>query len=246
MAKIIVADDEIAIRQGLKNLVESYDLGLSCVGTARNGLEALELIREKRPDLALVDINMPHMNGLELIEQARELMPEGRIIIISGYDKFDFVRKALRLGVFDYLLKPINHGSLYVTLKEALNSMQEAKEAPKEQEPEEPEGIDAVMQEIGKRYSDPELRLSVLAEEFYMSPAVLSREIKNHTGKTFSNYLTELRMQKAIELMEQSKTIMIYTLAEQVGCSSQHYFCKLFKEYTGHTPSEYIRIRKKL
>ncbi len=246
MADIIVADDEIAIRQGLKKLVESYDLGLSCVGVASNGIEALELIRAKRPDIALVDINMPLMNGLELIEQAKELIPEGKIIIISGYDKFDFVRQALRLGVYDYLLKPINHGSLYITLKEVLNSMKESPEIQKEQVQEELEIIDAVILEIANRYSDKELRLSTLAEEFYVSPAVLSREIKNHTGQTFSNYLTELRMKKAIELMEQSKTIMIYSLAEQVGISSQHYFCKLFKEYTGHTPSEYIRIRKKL
>lgn len=244
MADLIIADDEMTIRQGLKKLISEFNLDINCAGLAADGQEALMLAEKIRPQLMLVDINMPRMNGLELIEKVHAVIPEGKIIIVSGYDKFDFVRQALRLGVFDYLLKPINHGALYVTLQDALNALERQQDYPHQLEEE--DVIQAVIQEISRRYADKDLRLATLAEEFYVSPTVLSRGIKDYTGQTFSNYLTDLRMQKAIELIDSSKSIMIYTLADQVGCSSQHYFCKLFKDYTGFTPSEYIRFRKKL
>ncbi|MGN0307882.1 MAG: response regulator [Lachnospiraceae bacterium] len=243
MADLLIADDEIAIRQGLKKIISDFDLNLNCVGLAADGVQALEMVKMYRPQILLVDINMPRMDGLEMIDKARSLIPESKIIVVSGYDKFDYVRQALRLGVFDYILKPINHGSLYVVLSEAMKEL-EGRLKPREELAEE-DVVSAVLQEIGRRYSDKELRLSTLADEFYVSTAALSRGIKERTGQNFSVYLTELRMQKAVDMINSSRGIMIYTLAEKVGCSSQHYFCKLFKEYMGCTPSEYIRVREK-
>lgn len=124
MVNLIIADDEIAIRQGLEKLVTGFDLGVNCVGTAADGEQALGLVEQLRPQLLLVDINMPKLNGLDMIAQAKRLIPNGKIIVIWGYDNFDFVRQALRLGVFDYLLKPINHGALYVTLSDAIEAIE--------------------------------------------------------------------------------------------------------------------------
>ena len=109
MFRAIIADDEEIIRNGLKNLIESYELDLTVIGSARDGEEALQLITEYQPEIILMDINMPFMNGLEVIEKAIELDRNAKIIIISGYGQFGYAQKALELGVFTYLLKPIDY-----------------------------------------------------------------------------------------------------------------------------------------
>lgn len=119
MWKIVIADDEPKIRQGLKELVESFGLPLKVCGEAKNGLEALRLIKEERPDIALVDICMPKLNGLQLLERIREIHPECRTIIVSGYNEFTYAKEAMTLGVRNYILKPIEEEELY----EAVNSL---------------------------------------------------------------------------------------------------------------------------
>lgn len=119
MWKIVIADDEPKIRQGLKELVESFGLPLKVCGEAKNGLEALRLIQEERPDIALVDICMPKLNGLQLLERIRESHPECRTIIVSGYNEFTYAKEAMTLGVRSYILKPIEEEELY----EAIHSL---------------------------------------------------------------------------------------------------------------------------
>lgn len=119
MWKIVIADDEPKIRQGLKELVESFGLPLKVCGEAKNGLEALRLIKEERPDIALVDICMPKLNGLQLLERIREIHPECRTIIVSGYNEFTYAKEAMTLGVRNYILKPIEEEELY----EAINNL---------------------------------------------------------------------------------------------------------------------------
>ena len=107
MWKIVIADDEPKIRQGLRELVESFALPLRVCGEAKNGLEALRIVGEEQPDIALVDICMPKLNGLQLLEQLRSVHPECRTIIVSGYNEFSYAKEAMALGVRSYILKPI-------------------------------------------------------------------------------------------------------------------------------------------
>ena len=113
MWKIVIADDEPKIRQGLRELVESFDLPLKVCGEAKNGLEALRIAGEEQPDIALVDICMPKLNGLQLLEQIRSVRPECRTIIVSGYNEFSYAKEAMALGVRSYILKPIEEQELY-------------------------------------------------------------------------------------------------------------------------------------
>ena len=113
MWKIVIADDEPKIRQGLRELVESFDLPLKVCGEAKNGLEALRIAGEEQPDIALVDICMPKLNGLQLLEQIRSVRPKCRTIIVSGYNEFSYAKEAMALGVRSYILKPIEEQELY-------------------------------------------------------------------------------------------------------------------------------------
>lgn len=242
--KLIIADDELTIRNGLARLIPTFGLPIELAGTAADGREALYLIERVRPELMLLDINMPHIGGLELLERVFSEVPESKAIIISGYDQFEYARRALQLGVFDYLLKPVNKEVLKNTLLSAVRSLdQRQKElsvlSDQSVPAESGDLIERALRHLHSRLNDPELSLSALAESMHVSSAYLSRGIKQRTGETFSGCVTRLRMEQAKELLASSESVPIFDVAERVGYTSQHYFCRIFKEYTGKTPSEW-------
>lgn len=109
---LLIADDEASIREGLRQTIDWHSLGVTVVGSACDGVEALRLIRELKPDLAITDIRMPNRDGLALIELCRAEGPDVKFIIISGYDDFRYAQTAIRHGVDAYLLKPIRQEEL--------------------------------------------------------------------------------------------------------------------------------------
>lgn len=108
MYKVMLADDEKLILDGLKNIIDWNEMGLEIVQTARNGEEALALFAENPVDIVVTDINMPKVNGLELLRKLREINEDVRFVILSGYDEFEYAKKAIQIGVEGYLLKPID------------------------------------------------------------------------------------------------------------------------------------------
>jgi two-component system response regulator YesN len=124
MWKLMIADDEPRIRNGLRKSLPWEDMGVEVVAEAENGQEALEVAKDVRPDIIFVDINMPFMNGLDLIARLQEVMPQCIIIIISGHDEFAFAQRAVRLNVFDYLLKPVQKSELEAIVTKALHILQ--------------------------------------------------------------------------------------------------------------------------
>ncbi|TFE26905.1 response regulator transcription factor [Cohnella luojiensis] len=107
MLKVITVDDEKAVKQGLRKIIELHCPGFEVVGEAEDGLEALELVRLHNPHVVITDITMPVMNGIELIARIREWSAATELIVMSGYDDFKYAQEALRYGVKDYLLKPM-------------------------------------------------------------------------------------------------------------------------------------------
>lgn len=117
MIKVIIADDEARVCNLIRMLIDWEQLGMELVGMAGNGLEALELVKTRQPDILITDIRMPGCHGLELIERAKAVLPQLEIVIISGYAHFEYAQTAIRFGVGDYLLKPINQQELMDTLR---------------------------------------------------------------------------------------------------------------------------------
>lgn len=117
MLKVIIADDEAHICKLVQALVDWDRLGLEVIGIASNGLEAIELVENCKPDILITDIRMPGCNGLELIQAVKSKQENLEIIIISGYAHFEYAQSAIKFGVGDYLLKPIKQAELIATLE---------------------------------------------------------------------------------------------------------------------------------
>ncbi|MGH0053212.1 MAG: response regulator transcription factor [Sphaerochaetaceae bacterium] len=125
--RVLLADDEQIIRRGLRTMLAT-DSSLVVVGEAEDGELALNLCKETHPDIAFVDINMPFIDGLSCIAQLRQVCPATIVIVISGYDDFEYARKAIELGVFSYLLKPVQEASFFATLADAKEALRKARE----------------------------------------------------------------------------------------------------------------------
>jgi two-component system response regulator YesN len=116
---VLIADDEPKIRRGLTQLLDAYTDEFSVVAEAEDGEKALELVGRHQPDLLLVDIRMPFVDGLEFMGRLARLPGERRVIVVSGHDEFDYARQALSLDAFEYLLKPVEEDILIETLRRA-------------------------------------------------------------------------------------------------------------------------------
>lgn len=118
MLKVFLVEDETIIREGLRDIIPWQQYGYTLVGDAGDGEQALPMIREMEPDVLITDIKMPFMDGLALSNFVSRELPNTKIIIISGYDDFEYARQAIRIGVEQYLLKPITKAMLIKTLSE--------------------------------------------------------------------------------------------------------------------------------
>jgi two-component system, response regulator YesN len=114
--KVVVVEDELLILDDIIEKIEKTDSAFKVVGSAYNGKSGLSLIKSEQPDILFTDIRMPMMDGLELIRQVKDEFPEMHIVILSGYDEFDYAKQAIRLGVKDYLIKPLLMEDLTETL----------------------------------------------------------------------------------------------------------------------------------
>jgi two-component system response regulator YesN len=108
MYKMIIVDDEDEVREGVERLTNWERCGFELVGDFSNGRDALEAVERLRPDVVITDINMPYMDGMELAAQLNALYRELKVVILTGYEDFDYAKQAIKLKVKDYLLKPIN------------------------------------------------------------------------------------------------------------------------------------------
>lgn len=116
MIKIFLVEDEMIIRRGIKNSIEWEKEGYQFVGEASDGELALPMIIREKPDIVMTDIKMPFMDGLELSRLIKKELPETKILILSGYDEFEYAKEAIRIGITDYLLKPISSTRLLEVL----------------------------------------------------------------------------------------------------------------------------------
>jgi len=125
MMKVVITDDEIQIRKGLKMKVDWEEEGFHIVGEASNGKETLELLNRMDVDIVITDVRMPIMDGIEFVKQCNQYFPHVKVIVLSGYSDFEYVRSSLVEGVKDYLLKPVAPDEIVDALKRIRSEVEE-------------------------------------------------------------------------------------------------------------------------
>lgn len=133
MYKAIIVDDEKMIRNGIKAVLPWQSLDIEEVYTAASGREALELIGEHKPQIMITDISMTEMTGLQLIEKIKEIQPDMRILVLTGYDSFQYAQKCLRLHVDDFFLKPIDEEILAAAVSNQVRKLDQERQMEQEQ-----------------------------------------------------------------------------------------------------------------
>ena len=144
MYKVFIVDDEVIVREGIRSKIDWDNTEFELAGEAADGEIALSMIQDIKPDILITDIKMPFMDGLELARMVKKIQPWIRIIILSGHDEFEYAKKAISIGIDDYLLKPFTAEDVLASMRKAtmqidkerkqLSAMTEMKEALKTKE----------------------------------------------------------------------------------------------------------------
>ena len=126
--KVFIVEDESIVREGIRDMIPWEQYGFVFSGEASDGEVALPMVRRIRPDVLITDIKMPFMDGLSLSRLVNRELPDTRIIILSGYDDFEYAQQAIELHVDQYLLKPISRASMIKALEQTRSRIQEERE----------------------------------------------------------------------------------------------------------------------
>ncbi|MGN1317218.1 MAG: helix-turn-helix domain-containing protein [Acutalibacteraceae bacterium] len=237
---VLLVDDEIMIREGFKRLFDWEAHDCEVVGEAADGMEALAQIDNLRPNIVIMDINIPIMNGLKVIQLSRIKHPDIAFVIVSGYDDFSYCREALRLQITDYILKPVNYEEFGTCIDNLKISLFEKKvSAETESEKQEERAITGITRYLQEHLAE-DMSLALLSEEFHLNAQYISQLFKNEIGVNFLAYLTNIRMEKAKKLLL-STSLSVAEVAEQSGYGDYRVFTKVFKKNEGATPSQYRR-----
>ena len=249
MYKVVVVEDEEIARKGIIFTINWDALNCMIAGEAANGEEGAELVKRLSPDLVVTDVKMPRMDGVEMITKLRAEGCQARFIILTAYSDFKYAQSAVKLGVSDYLLKPLKDGDLEQAVTRIIDQLEEGDRLRQKEEEETPifrfnadrkaknKYVEQAIKQIREHYKE-DINISTVAEQLQISEGYLSRVFKKETDYTFTTYLTWYRMKKAMTLLKDCR-VKVYEVAEQVGYSDTAYFSAQFKKVTGISPSEY-------
>ena len=259
MYSVLIVEDEPMMRQYLLNNLSLIHPEFQVVNVARNGKEAVSVLEKTAFDLIITDIQMPGMDGLSFVKQLRDAGSSIPVIILTGYDEFEYARAGLRLGVAEYLLKPLNDSELCRVL-EAIKGKIETKRnsvyLPDSWTDESirdflsrcfsgtnPNSEQANLSEraaayISSHFTEPITQADV-ADALGITPAYLSSIFHEEKGESYTKFLTRLRMIQSAMLLKSNPDLTISAIAEQCGYLSDKHFISVFKKFFGTTPNEY-------
>ena len=250
--RIFLADDDRLIRMGLQKILTREKEEYEIVGMAANGKEAIEGIERSNPDLLITDVKMPIMDGIQLIKELKKRGLGPKIIALSGYGEYQFVRNTLKNGAADYLLKPVDRQELLDLVAAIQKDIQSEKiEDMSPKHPEVFEGrlefnsdyrVIALCKQYVEEHFAEKIVLSSVAQSVNLSESYFSTYFKNKTGETFFGYLSRIRIEKAKEILTEHPEKKIYEVGAEVGYEEMITFNRNFKKVVGLSPREYCRL----
>lgn len=230
---LLIADDENLELKVLEKTVKKHFVDELEIFASSNGRKASQICDEVKPDIALLDIEMPGMNGIELAKYIKEKYAECIIIFITAYDRFDYAIEAMHIKAFDYLLKPWKEERLCELINTAIENVRSMQKT---------DSIVHSQKDVIKDYIDRNYKKDISAKDVAgilgYSDVYFSKVFKQLFDDNFINYLTKIRIDRAKVLLK-DVSFNIKEVGKSVGYADSNYFTKVFKRSIGISPSEY-------
>lgn len=224
--RLLVVDDERPARFVMRSLLEELGFPPDAIEELPGGRELVEALSERKADCAFVDVRMPGIDGLAAIEAAAPSSPATRWVITSSYAEFDYARQAIRLGVTEYLLKPVKPEELAACLDRL--SLRPGS-------PEDDAVLGPVIDYLKRNYN-ADVSVADAAAIGNLSPNYLSTLFHNRMGVTIRDYISRLRIEEAGRLL--GGGVSVSEAAKAVGYTDIRHFTRKFKDLTGSLPSQ--------
>ncbi len=242
--KLLVVDDEDNIRNGISNYIRLHSDRVDKIYTACNGQEAIDIIVRSRPEVMLLDVQMPGKDGLEVMKEAKTLDILPITIILSGYDEFKYAQAALKYGAKEYMLKPCRSTEILKMVNEAIGDIlgEESKEG-EGNEVTENYLVNRAVEYINEHYNE-NLTLAGVANKVEISASYLSSLFSGNMNCCFVDYLNGIRIEHACFYLRQNR-MKIYEIAFKVGFHDEKYFSKVFKKVKGVSPAQFKKEDRK-
>lgn len=273
MYRMLIVDDEKWAREGLCAFLDWQLLGIEVVGCARNGTEGLRMAKDVRPQIIVTDILMPVKDGIEMSREIRQLLPNAKIILLSGHDDFAYAKEAFSFHAFDYLLKPVEKPAFEAAMRRVVADLRKEERWHQEQKilnemsitPSDNTSSDNTPSDIPEDLGEPgmdngepviETIRGLIAQHYaehfdlgevsrlvHLTPYYIGELFKEQERVGFTQYLTDFRLNKARQLLS-TTSHQVAHIARSVGIPNRSYFCKLFKDKFGISPGDYRNVLK--
>ncbi len=252
MYNVLLVDDDQAFRYILKRF-DWQGQGFCVAAEASDGREALEKLAALTIDLAIVDIRMPGMDGMEFLQELQQRQSKVSVILLSTYREFEYAQRGIRYGVLDYMMKPVRPQELKAALVRAAGYLQAQQGSPgadtlsrraQESLPEyfvgnaSPSRLVQAICEFVVDHVEAGTTLDDVATALHLSRDYAGRVFRKKTGLAFVEYVTQVKMERAKQLLA-SGQYKNYEVSDRLGYKTPDYFTSLFKKYVGVTPLEY-------
>jgi len=262
LIKIVLLSNKKMYRQIIKSLITFRKMDINLIGETSDGEYGLRMCLKSKPDIILADMGISGQQGLTLLERIREHLPLAKIIIISSNSDFQYVQNAIKCGVFEYLLDPIQENDLIRAFERAVNETQKLM-----QQREMVKRLKSGVKKLQNGYTglnhgryalrsksenaviqkallyiqeniNEDLSLENVSSKVFLNSVYFCKLFKREMGEGFNEYVSKLRMKKAESLL-MIPEIKINEISNMLGFNSGSYFIKVFRKHFGLTPSEY-------
>ncbi len=243
MLKLLIVDDEYYTCEGLKKAIDWAQYGIEVADTCGSAEEALNIVASQKTDIILTDIKMRDMDGLEMIEILRRDGFDGQIVVMSGYQYFEYAKRAIDSGVRKYLVKPLDFDELAGIMKQISDELSAAQPKYNIKQGKATEIIVDIMQYIDEHFSE-EIQLSAFAAKHFRDVTYISKLFKEYTGMNYTDYLADKRIEKAKKLLTETG-MAVEDIAAGVGYNDMAHFRKVFRSKTNMSPGQYRKENRK-
>ena len=245
MSVVLIVEDELLEQEFLKSVVQDELQPEDTLLVCESGVEAVNLAKQHRPDLIIMDVRIPELDGISAIEEIRKFLPNACISVLSAYSDFSYAQKAVSLRVFEYMLKPIKPTDFKQVFCRMLSSVKNAP-VPVEVKPEEKEPepkverqyfIEESLKYIKEHFKE-RLTLETVASKVFVNPKYFSHVFKREMGVAFTEYVIGLKIEYACKLLE-TTNYHAYRISIECGFSDPSYFNRVFCSQMNMTPQTY-------